>query len=138
MGAAGGLAARGRRRIRQKRLLADRIPSSVRFLGFIEASVVLAGVVVLFAAFVLVQFRYFFGGAENIGIQGYTFAEYARRGYGELMAVAFLSLLLLLALGAVTRRDSIRATAALLRPERLDCCARGSHAGLGLHAPRAV
>ena len=55
---------------------------------------VLAGVALLFAAFVLVQFRYFFGGAQNIGIEGYTFAEYARRGYGELMAVAVLSLLL--------------------------------------------
>ena len=54
----------------------------------------LTGVALLFAAFVLVQFRYFFGGAQNIGLQGFTFAEYARRGYGELMAVAFLSLLL--------------------------------------------
>jgi hypothetical protein len=55
-----------------------------------------------------VQFRYFFGGAENISLQGYTYAEYARRGYGELMAVAFLSLLLLLGLGAITRRESLR------------------------------
>jgi hypothetical protein len=64
-------------------------------------------VAVLFAAFVLVQFRYFFGGAENIGLDGYTFAEYARRGYGELMTVAVLSLLLILVLGAITRRDSL-------------------------------
>jgi hypothetical protein len=89
-------------------LLADRVPAGVHLLGFIESSIVLAGVAVLFAAFVLVQFRYFFGGAENIGLDGFTFAEYARRGYGELMAVAVLSLLLLLGLGTLTRRESIR------------------------------
>jgi hypothetical protein len=87
-------------------VIADRVPAGARFLGFTESAIVLIGVVVLFAAFVLVQFRYFFGGAENISLDGYTFAEYARRGYGELMAVAFLSLLLLLALGAVTRRET--------------------------------
>ena len=93
---------------RTESLLADRPVPGARFLGFTEASVVLAAVAILFAAFVLVQFRYFFGGAENIGLHAYTFAEYARRGYGELMAVAFLSLLMLLVLGAVTRRDAIR------------------------------
>jgi hypothetical protein len=78
-----------------------------RFLGFTEASIVLGGVAILFLAFVIVQFRYFFGGAENISLEGFTFSEYARRVYGELMAVAVFSLLLILALGAVTRRDSL-------------------------------
>ena len=87
--------------------LGNRLTTQARFLGFTEASIVLGSVAVLFAAFVLVQFRYFFGGAENIGLDGYTFAEYARRGYGELMTVAVLSLLLILALGAITRRDSL-------------------------------
>jgi hypothetical protein len=85
----------------------NRLTTAARFLGFTEASIVLGSVAVLFAAFVLVQFRYFFGGAENIGLDGYTFAEYARRGYGELMTVAVLSLLLILVLGAITRRDSL-------------------------------
>jgi hypothetical protein len=93
---------------RSDSLLGDRVQAGTRFLGFTEASIVLAGVVLLFSAFVLVQFRYFFGGAQNIGLDGYTFAEYARRGYGELMAVAVLSLLLLLGLGTITRRASIR------------------------------
>jgi hypothetical protein len=90
-----------------ERLSTTDLPDSVRVLGIVESSIVLGSVVVLFSAFVTVQFRYFFGGAENISLQGYSFSEYARRGYGELMAVAVLSLLLLLGLGALTRRDSI-------------------------------
>lgn len=78
--------------------------SSLAFLGFTEAAIVLGGVIVLFAAFVLVQFRYFFGGQVNIGVEGYTYSEYARRGFGELVFVAFFSLLMILVLSAVTRR----------------------------------
>lgn len=76
------------------------------FLGFTEATIVMGSVIILFIAFVTVQFQYFFGGQENISIVGYTYAEYARKGFGELVAVAFFSLLLLLGLGAVTRRET--------------------------------
>jgi hypothetical protein len=62
-------------------------------------------VVILFVAFVVVQFQYFFGGQANISIEGYTYSEYARKGFGELVVVAFFSLLLLLGLGAITRRE---------------------------------
>jgi hypothetical protein len=76
------------------------------FLGFTESAIVLGSVVVLFTAFVFVQFQYFFGGQSNIHIEGYTFSEYARKGFGELVAVAFFSLLMLLGLGAITRRET--------------------------------
>jgi hypothetical protein len=76
------------------------------FLGFTESTIVLGSLVLLFLAFVIIQFQYFFGGQANIGIEGYTYSEYARKGFGELVAVAFFSLLLLLGLGAVTRRDT--------------------------------
>lgn len=76
------------------------------FLGFTESTIVLGSVVILFTAFVIVQFQYFFGGQSNIHIEGYTFSEYARKGFGELVAVAFFSLLMLLGLGAITRRDA--------------------------------
>ncbi|HSM70652.1 MAG TPA: DUF4173 domain-containing protein [Anaerolineales bacterium] len=76
------------------------------FLGFTEATIVLGSVLLLFAAFVVIQFQYFFGGQTNIGIEGYTFSEYARRGFGELVTVAFFSLLMLLGLGAITRRET--------------------------------
>jgi len=62
-------------------------------------------VIALFAAFVVVQFQYFFGGHANINIEGYTYSEYARRGFGELVTVAFFSLLMLLTLNSITKRE---------------------------------
>ena len=76
------------------------------FLGAIEATIVLGSVVALFAAFVTIQFQYFFGGTTNINVEGYTYAQYARRGFGELVAVAFFALLMLLVLSAITKRDT--------------------------------
>jgi hypothetical protein len=78
------------------------------FLGFTESTIVLGSVVILFAVFVIIQFQYFFGGQANINPEGYTYSEYARKGFGELVAVAFFSLLLLLGLGAVTHRETDR------------------------------
>ncbi len=77
-----------------------------QFLGFTESAIVLGSVAILFAIFVVIQFQYFFGGQANIHIDGYTYSEYARRGFGELVAVAFFSLVLILGLGAITRRES--------------------------------
>ncbi len=55
----------------------------------------------------VIQVRYFFGGQANISVAGFTYSEYARRGFGELIFVAFFSLLMILGLGAVTRRESL-------------------------------
>ena len=66
-------------------------------LGHIENSILLGSVNVLFFIFILVQLTYLFGGESNISAQGFTYAEYARRGFFELIAVAITSLLLLLA-----------------------------------------
>jgi len=76
------------------------------FLGYVESSIVLGSVVALFLAFVVIQFQYFFGGRSNIHIDGYTYAEYARRGFGELVIVAFFALLMLLIFSAITRRET--------------------------------
>jgi len=75
------------------------------FLGWIESSIVLLSVDLLFAFFVAIQFRYLFGGEANIDAAGYTYSEYARRGFGELVTVAVLSLLLYQGLGLITRVD---------------------------------
>lgn len=75
-------------------------------LGFVEAIVVLGSVCGLFAIFVGFQFQYFFSGRANIRLDGFTYAEYARRGFGELVAVAFFSLLLFVGLSALTRRET--------------------------------
>ncbi|QQS58902.1 DUF4173 domain-containing protein [Candidatus Peregrinibacteria bacterium] len=69
---------------------------SKHHLGHIESAIILGSVNALFSLFLLVQCTYFFGGENNISIQGFTYAEYARRGFFELIAVAVFSLLLLL------------------------------------------
>jgi hypothetical protein len=74
-------------------------------LGAVEVGVVLGLLNVLFACFVLVQFRYFFGGAARVmSITELTYAEYARRGFFELTWVAGLVLPLLLITHALLQR----------------------------------
>lgn len=75
------------------------------FVGLIESGIVLGSINLLFAAFVVIQFRYLFGSTANISEAGYTYSEYARRGFGELVVVVTITLLILLALSAVTRRE---------------------------------
>ena len=88
-----------------EKLVGEGEPVVKPFLGFTEAGIVLGSVTILFALFVIVQFRYFFGGNVNIGIEGYTYSQYARRGFNELMAVALFSLMLILGLSMVTKRE---------------------------------
>jgi hypothetical protein len=89
-----------------EKLVGEEKPVVPAFLGFTEAAIVLGSVAFLFATFVFIQFQYFFGGQANIQIDGYTYSEYARRGFGELVTVAFFSLLLILVASSVTRRDT--------------------------------
>jgi hypothetical protein len=93
---------------REEKLVGEDKPILPHFLGFPESAIVLGSVVVLFAGFVVIQFQYFFGGNANITIEGYTYSEYARRGFGELVTVAFFALLMLLTLSGVTRRETER------------------------------
>ncbi len=88
-----------------EKLIGMEKPWLPRFLGFTESGIILGSVEALFAFFVIIQFAYFFGGQSNIHMSGYTYAEYARRGFGELVVVAFFSLLLFLGLSAITRRE---------------------------------
>lgn len=73
--------------------------------GVEETAVILGLVTALFAAFVALQLTYLFGGRATIeSISGLTLAEYARRGFFELVAASGLVLALLLALGAAAPR----------------------------------
>ncbi len=76
------------------------------FLGFTETTVILSCVSLLFMSFVAIQFQYFFGGQTNIGVEGYTYSQYARRGFNELVTVAFLNLVLIFGLSTLTRRET--------------------------------
>jgi hypothetical protein len=73
--------------------------------GVIEMAVVLGLLNALFLAFVLVQFFYLFGGASLIELTKLSFAEYARRGFFELVTVAALVLPMLLIADWIVRRD---------------------------------
>lgn len=69
------------------------------YLGIVETSIVMGLVNLLFLGFVLVQVKYFFGGAAHVeATTGLTYAEYARRGFFELVTVAALVLPVLLGL----------------------------------------
>lgn len=89
-----------------EKLASEDKPLIPPFLGYVESTIVLGSVVALFLAFVAIQFQYFFGGQTNIHIDGFTYAEYARRGFGELITVAFFALLMLLTFSAITKRDT--------------------------------
>ncbi len=100
-----GILLHAARKSENKKLVGEEKRLLSPFLGFTESSIVLGSVLVLFISFVVIQFQYFFGGNANIHIEGYTYAEYARRGFSELVTVAFFSLLLFLSLSAITRRE---------------------------------
>ena len=59
-------------------------------LGSAEAVTVLVVLDLLFLGFVVLQATYLFGGRSTLEASGLTYAEYARRGFFELLAVAFL------------------------------------------------
>lgn len=61
---------------------------SERKLNNIDFAVIYGLVISLFLVFILVQVNYLFGGQENIAKLGYTYADYARRGFFELIGVA--------------------------------------------------
>ncbi len=65
-------------------------------LGLIELAIPLSALSLLFLVFVVVQLEYLFGGSTLVQTTtGLTYAEYARRGFFELVAVSGLVLPLL-------------------------------------------
>ena len=84
-------------------------------LGSTEAATILVVVDVLFAAFVALQLAYLFGGTDTMAMAGLTYAEYARRGFFELVLVAVLAGLLVVTLDhAVGSRSRGQLTGALV------------------------
>lgn len=88
------------------RLLGEEKPIVKPFLGHTETFIVLSSVAILFLTFVIVQFQYFFGGEVNIGIEGYTYSQYARRGFSEMNTVALLSIIIIAGLSHIGLRDN--------------------------------
>lgn len=81
--------------------------SNVFTLGAIEISVVLGLINLLFLSFVIVQIPYLFGGMDLVqNTPDFKLADYARRGFGELVTVAALILPILLVSHWLLRKDS--------------------------------
>lgn len=76
-------------------------------LGGIEITIVLGLINLLFLSFVIVQIPYLFGGFELVqNTPDFKLADYARRGFGELVTVAALVLPILLVSHWLLRKDS--------------------------------
>jgi hypothetical protein len=75
-------------------------------LGAIELAILLGSLNLLFVGFLIIQARYLFGGEESIMAQGFTYAEYARKGFFELIAVAALAFGLVVAIEKMTAKAS--------------------------------
>jgi hypothetical protein len=93
--------------VRREPFEADVRPSFT--LGRTEIAIVFGSLNLLFLAFVLVQLRYLFGGSALVeGRTSLSYAEYARHGFFELVAVAALVLPLLLLGDWLRRREARR------------------------------
>jgi hypothetical protein len=102
------LAARERDRILSPAAVSEKAAPSV--LGAGEVAVALGALNLLFLAFVAVQFRYLFDGEDLVQAQaGLTYAEYARHGFFELVAVSVLVLVVLLGADALVTHSHGRA-----------------------------
>ena len=64
--------------------------------GIIETSILLGSINLLFLIFISVQLTYLFGGEKIITFHGFTYSQYARRGFFELIAVAVISFFIIL------------------------------------------
>ena len=85
-------------------------PSRLPTLGAVETGTILGLLNLLFLSFVLVQIRYFFGGAATVAATaGLTYTQYARSGFFELVWVAALVLPLLLSLHRLQDTGNARA-----------------------------
>ena len=72
-------------------------------LGHVEATVVVGSLVALFTAFAVAQVVAVAGGAGHVlETAGLTYAEYARQGFFQLVAVAAITLVALVGLRAIT------------------------------------
>lgn len=75
-------------------------------LGTIETVIILGLVNLLFLGFVVIQLQYLFGGMELVqNTPDFKLADYARRGFGELVAVSVLVLPILLFSHWLLRRE---------------------------------
>lgn len=62
---------------------------------------------IVYALFCTIQIVFLFAGGLNVIPEGFTFAEYARRGFFELLAVTIINILLMLICGAFFKESKL-------------------------------
>ncbi|MNZ38290.1 hypothetical protein D3C78_557650 [compost metagenome] len=75
----------------------------------ITAGTLLISINLVYVLFVVIQFTYLFGAAGGLLPEGAAYAEYARRGFAELVLVAMINIGLLMCGLHMIRRTSARA-----------------------------
>ena len=105
----------GRARPARGSAIADRAPLR---LGAVEAATILLVVDALFAIFVTLQLAWLFGGRDTLAMTGLTYAEYARRGFFDLVIVAVLA-------GRSSSRSTLPPPAAPASSSRARSCSSG-------------
>jgi hypothetical protein len=75
-------------------------------IGQAERTIVIASVAIVFGLFLALQPAYLFGDLNAHRISGVSYADYARRGFGELTVAATASAVLILVLDRHTRREA--------------------------------
>ena len=83
------------------------------FLDPIVLLTILVLVSAIYAVFSFIQFRYLFGGSSFVLPSSFTFAEYARRGFAELVVVTIINFGILLFGITFVKKDSKRIVAAI-------------------------
>jgi hypothetical protein len=86
----------------------------LRWLGAVEAVVILLAIDLVVASFVGLQVAYLFGGLDTLAAIGMTYSDYARRGFFELVAAACLACAVVVILETTVERRSRPYLAALL------------------------
>jgi hypothetical protein len=103
---AGGLLFAVRRTGHSAGLPGSRLPDLS--IGFMEGAIVLGLVDALFLVFAWFQFTYLFSGAAARTMHFEVYREYVRRGFGELLVVAVLTMVLILGLRWITWKETPR------------------------------
>ncbi len=94
--------------VSEKHFLVERPSPRIINLGSADTATLLGLVLLLFLCFVALQVGYLFGGQSTIeATAGLTLADYARRGFFEMLAVAGLTLALLVAVAHATTNQRL-------------------------------
>jgi hypothetical protein len=70
---------------------------------------VLVALNILYLVFTMIQFSYLYGGGNVALPAGFTYAEYARKGFFELAAVTFINFIIVLSCLKCVKKDNERA-----------------------------